>query len=146
MEGDRSAATNVGNVNGSVFRRDLDVAMQSGAVVDGVHREGRAKRLAPIEAHRGAGVRDTLRRIINSVRISRDWADSARMKYSAAKRLVIDVRREARSFAHGEAIAVVVRDVSRASGRRQPFKLGNEGPAGVVVREKDGIARRSRSG
>ena len=87
----RTAATDIRHVSGAVFRRDLDVTMQSGAVVDRVHRESRPESEAAILALRGARVRNTLRSVINRVRIGRDRADPARMKYSASESLVIDV-------------------------------------------------------
>src|SRR4051794_12349391 len=144
MKWDRSPATDVRHVNGSIFRRDLDVAMQSGAVINGVHREGWPEGLAAVEADCGARVGDALRCVINGVRVAAQERRRRVMKTAAAESLVVDVRREAGAFAQDEIIAVVVSNVSRASGWSQAFQLGNKGPAGIVVREENRIARGAR--
>src|SRR5205814_8266583 len=99
MEWNRSATTNVRHINGAVFRRDLDVAVESSAIIDRIQGERRPEGETAILTHRRARIGDALRRIINRVRISRDWPEPARMKYSAAEGFVIDVRWQARAFA-----------------------------------------------
>src|ERR1700748_1737227 len=91
----RSAAGNIRHVNGSVLRRNLDVAMQAGAIVHRIHRERWAKSDTAVLAYGRPRIGHTLRSVIHSIRIRSDRSKTAAVKNSAAKGLVINVRRKA---------------------------------------------------
>src|SRR5205814_8634322 len=60
MEWNRSAATNVRHINGAVFRRDLDVAVESSAIIDRIQGERRPEGETAILTHRRARIGDAL--------------------------------------------------------------------------------------